>query len=429
MNLFPQNQTLFVKGDLRAYLESRRHELDTEIDRYDGNKLLNTSAEDLATYFFERFRVQPLELHRDKTAVDQAESRVDVSHDRDRVFWHREGGPHPMPSTRVTFRVPFAGDGGLFKMQASTRDSNPPGGSVVGSELHLIYEATEGAGSEPIKAAFEHDLRRVQQYVGWIASDIAGFNQTLRQHGLNAINSRRTRLLESRSLIANLGFPLVERENAPRTYAVPEIRRQVVPTPPAATSAPFAPEPALAASHYDHILSVLENMVTVMECSPSAFSTMSEEHLRQHFLMQLNGHYKGGATGETFNFEGKTDILLRVNGRNIFIGECKFWDGPASLTKAIDQILSYASWRDTKVAVLVFNRGRAFSEVVAKIPETVKGHPNYKRDFAATGETRFRATFRHRDDPNRELTLAVVAFNVPGALPTKAARTKKLKAS
>jgi hypothetical protein len=28
-----------------------------------------------------------------------------------------------------------------------------------------------------------------------------------------------------------------------------------------------------------------------------------------HFLVQLNGQYEGQATGETFNFEGKTDMI------------------------------------------------------------------------------------------------------------------------
>ena len=50
-------------------------------------------------------------------------------------------------------------------------------------------------------------------------------------------------------------------------------------------------------------------MTHVMERSPSAFATADEETLRQHFLVQLNGHFEGQATGETFNAAGKTDIL------------------------------------------------------------------------------------------------------------------------
>ena len=129
--------------------------------------------------------------------------------------------------------------------------------------------------------------------------------------------------------------------------------------------------------------------------------------------MQLNGQYEGQATGETFNFEGKTDILLRVEGKNIFIAECKFWDGPASLSDALNQLLGYATWRDTKVALLLFNRDRSLSTVLAGIPEAVHGHPNFKRPQAYQSETGFRFIFGQRDDLNRELVLTVLVFEVP----------------
>ena len=154
-------------------------------------------------------------------------------------------------------------------------------------------------------------------------------------------------------------------------------------------------------------------MAQVMELSPSAFATMDEESLRFHFLVQLNGQYEGGATGETFNYEGKTDILIRVQGKNIFIAECKYWDGPKKLTDTLDQLLSYSSWRDTKVAVIVFNRRKNFSGVLDAIPPTVEAHPNCKRFVGRQSETNFRYTFAYRDDPNREMTLAVMAFDVP----------------
>ena len=182
---------------------------------------------------------------------------------------------------------------------------------------------------------------------------------------------------------------------------------------PPASAAPFKPEPTLSPDDYEHILRVLENMVRVMERSPSAFASMGEEGLRSHFLVQLNGHYEGQATGETFNYEGKTDILVRSEGKNVFIAECKFWSGPKKLVETIDQLLGYSSWQDTKVAVIVFNRNRDFSKVLAAIPDTVKSHTNFKRELPDGSETTFRYCFAHRDDRNREMILTVLAFDVP----------------
>ncbi len=164
---------------------------------------------------------------------------------------------------------------------------------------------------------------------------------------------------------------------------------------------------------YEHILSVLTNMVVVMEQSPRAFKGMGEEDLRTHFLVQLNGHYEGQATGETFNYEGKTDILIKAEGKNIFVAECKFWTGPTGLTKALDQLLSYTTWRDTKTALLVFNRDRSMSTVLKGVDETAIEHPNFKVKQETVLETEFRYVFGHRDDVNREITVTVLVFDVP----------------
>jgi hypothetical protein len=193
---------------------------------------------------------------------------------------------------------------------------------------------------------------------------------------------------------------------------VPTVRRKVVRTRPEGRR-PDPPEPMLAMEEYEHILSVISNMVHVMERSPKAFATMDEEALRQHFLVQLNGQYEGQATGETFNFEGKTDILIRTEGRNVFVAECKFWRGPESLREATEQILRYTSWRDTKTAILLFNRTKNLSTVLAKTPETIRTHPQLVREIAIAGETRFRFVLHHRDDRHRELILTILVFEIP----------------
>ncbi|WP_026191781.1 hypothetical protein [Methylosinus sp. LW4] len=86
--------------------------------------------------------------------------------------------------------------------------------------------------------------------------------------------------------------------------------------------------------------------------------------------MQLNGQYVGNATGETFNATGKTDILIRSEGQNIFIAECKFWHGEKGFVDTVSQLLSYVTWRDTKTAVVIFNRNKNLSGVIQPVPES-----------------------------------------------------------
>jgi len=221
-------------------------------------------------------------------------------------------------------------------------------------------------------------------------------------------------------MVAALGLKLKRRPDAPQTYNVPMRRRtpriQKIEVP----NQPFKPEFTLDMDDYEEILRIIGSMVHVMERSPSAFVGMDEESLRTHFLVQLNAQWEGQATGETFNAAGKTDILIRADDRNVFIAECKFWKGPKEFLKALDQLLSYLTWRDTKAALLVFNRNTNFSEVVASIAKTAPAHEHCKRTFPYQHESGSRYVFHSPADPNREIILTVLAFNVPTAKNTPA---------
>ena len=155
-------------------------------------------------------------------------------------------------------------------------------------------------------------------------------------------------------------------------------------------------------------------MVKVIERSPAAFRNMKEENMRTHFLVQLNAQYEGKATGETFNNSGKTDILIREENKNIFVAETKFWTGPKGLMEALDQLLSYATWRDGKLSLIIFNRRKNLSAVVAHIPGVVRSHTCFRRDIPYEHDgTGWRFVVHHPDDADRELLLTVLVYDVP----------------
>ena len=56
----------------------------------------------------------------------------------------------------------------------------------------------------------------------------------------------------------------------------------------------------------------------------------------------------------------------------MFIADFKFWKGPKAFGEAIDQLLGYATWRDSKTAILVFNRGVETSKVLSAIDGIAK---------------------------------------------------------
>ena len=94
---------------------------------------------------------------------------------------------------------------------------------------------------------------------------------------------------------------------------------------------------------------------------------------------------------------------------------------------SLDQLLGYTSWRDTKTAVLVFNRNRTMSTVLNGIPEVVKKHGSYKADRTYDSETGFRYVFGHRDDANREMILTVLVFECAGMSAVASIETEQMK--
>lgn len=405
------SQNLFSHVDWFSVERNQFQKMKDEITTVNADRLLNTSVEDLAAYFVEKFRIEVPSLNKEEILVDQREANIDVSRDPSRWIDDRSR-PVYVQGTEVEVEVPFSGEGEVFKIQPTTYSLSPPRAEIRGNTLILKISGTNLV-ADKIQQSVAQTLSEIESYLKTLRSNVAEFNQKLPPQAKSIIESRRQKLLADRSLVAGLGFKIKERDNMHRTYAAPEVRRKISPVMPAASTSPYKPEPVLLSADYEHILTVLDNMAHVMERSPSAFHSMDEEALRSHFLVQLNGHYEGQATGETFNYEGKTDILVRSEGKNIFIAECKFWGGAKKLIETIDQLLGYTSWRDTKTAVIVFNRNRDFSRVLSTISETAKAHPNFKREIIGSNETQFRYCFAHRDDSNRELLLTILAFDVP----------------
>lgn len=404
---------LFSSRDLRELLDSRMMAMRQEIEQLDPNRLLNTSPSDLSQYLVEKYTLQAPTLRLDDWSATETETNIDVSHDSNRWINDRSR-PFYIPGQRIQIEVPFEGEPELMYARASTFSSGPPRAEINGRSLFLTYQVPHDAQNRNIRQEVDRTLAEIDKHLTWVKNDLDGFNQSLRNSAEKTIASRRERILANQGRVASLGIPLKNRADAPKTYAIPEVRRKVAPSLPPATTAAYEPEPVLDSKNYEHILSVIQNMAQVMERSPSAFKGMGEEDLRQHFLVQLNGQFEGAATGETFNVNGKTDILLRANGRNIFIAECKFWKGPKHYRETIDQLLGYTAWRDTKTAILIFNRGTAMSTVLDGVAAETTSHKNFKRQIEWKHESGYRYIFHQNGDANREFTLTVLVFDVPG---------------
>ncbi len=403
---------LFDSFTIQSCFDEQLAAMRLEVDKIAPERLLNTSPNDLVKYFVEKYKVDSLSLNRDAMSVTDSEAQIDVRWDQGRWIEDRNR-PCYVPGQRIEVEVPIVGDPQFLYARASEYSLTVPKATVKGSSVILVFDIPNDSPNGNVRPSIDQQLDQIDRQLGWLRNDIAGYNSSLPGIVENLVNSRRERILANTKRVAALGIPVKARTGNPKTYAVPEIRRKIVPVMPQATTVPYESEPILSDSLYEEILRILQGMNQVMECSPSAFSTMDEEAIRQHFLVQLNGQFMGAATGETFNVSGKTDILIKENGKTIFIAECKFWKGPKVFNEAIGQLLGYTSWRDTKTAILVFNRDKSMSTVLSGIQSEATTHPNYKRTLDWKHESGYRYIFHHNTDPNRELVLTVLVFDVP----------------
>lgn len=216
-------------------------------------------------------------------------------------------------------------------------------------------------------------------------------------------------------MLHSLGVPVKKNNNASSTFSipVPDMRKKIKMGKPDVKEIGYTPEPSLDKESYNGILSLIHDVGREFERLPSLYAGKEEEHLRDHFLMMLEPNFTGSATGETFNKKGKTDILLRYEGTNVFIAECKFWKGKKVFLNTISQLLGYLTWRDSKAAVIMFVPNKEFSSVIQIVKDSISEHQNYVEHLNDKDETWLNYTFHLNDDRNRIVNLAVMLYHIP----------------
>ena len=398
---------LFAKVSHNVFLLNQQQAAFQAVQELDREILLASERDVLSQELDQRYHVNvPVLL--DPEIHEPEEVLLDVADDP--LLSHRYPyPPAPIPHIRFVVDCAFQGDASLFHIIPSRSWTPPLRGIVSEQALHLVFSFRH-PDQEQLQSRVYTQIARVKESLETLRGDVHAYNETLLRFFREQVKERQTTLMKNRLLATSLGFPLKRKQNLPHTLTFP-IQQKLLPMPHL-----DAHEPELDMQAYDQILASLIHMAVAMERSPQVVSQMKEEELRFLFLFMLNAIYEGKATGETFNMGGKVDILIRVEDRNIFLAECKFWKGPESVKDALDQLFSYTTWRDAKTSLLVFNNKARFSTVLAKIPEAVESHPNFLRRLPTPSfpETAFRYKFSHPKDPDREVYLTVLAFDIPG---------------
>ena len=319
---------------------------------------------------------------------------------------------------KVVITIPYSGYQALWNLRPNSWKSTFPRANVskTGSDgvgqVKIVIKLPSDQGSDEFKALKDKTLEDINFYLGIQKIEIEGFNSGLYALAKNHIDARMKRIERHDGILAALDIPLKRDSSAPEILPINVTKKKIhpLPSPPASG---FKAEPGITSSDYEYILNVIRHVGRTFETTPATYQQHNEEELRDIMLANLNGHFEGGASGETFRKKGKTDIRIEDSERSAFVAEFKVWRGGKELMAATNQLLAYLTWRDCKTSLVVFNKNvAAFSGLLQKAPEAMRVHGCFKREIGESSAGEWRFVFRDPDDNAREITVHLYLFNL-----------------
>jgi hypothetical protein len=413
------DELMFNEGDLRLALEGQTKKMTAAVDAESEENLNQADTGEWAAALAHHFAVACPGLKTDRVWMEPPkEVGVDVSRDPMRaIIDPYSDAVRNYPGYRVVVHVPFEGDADVFKLRPSSFNFNPPRCRIKGDELVLTIEYPHDHPLD-IDVTADGFIGSVSQWLAYAHTDIDSFNANLEQQARQAIERRHQRLEQRDAHLAQSKIPVRRpSESGKKTYIPDALVRRPAPSLPEtrADDKPPQLEPVLDHRVFEHILGVIRMQGQQMEHSPGTYAGMGEEDRRHTLVATLNTHYAGRAHAEAFNNKGKTDILIRHEGRNLFICECKFWSGIEGFRDTIDQLFCYAGWRDTKLAIVMFVREKGLTGILKKARAAVAEHETFVAWKNPASETELRATVHWPGDEERLADLNVFFVHTPQA--------------
>lgn len=228
---------------------------------------------------------------------------------------------------------------------------------------------------------------------------------SLKQQALQLLEEKK-RKVESFFSVANM-FEVPVKKSAYAETHVP-LQRKIVPI-----AHEYKKEDiySISDANYADILATIKHMGSTYERTPKSYAAMKEEDLRNTLLAALNGTYLGGAVGEAFRNNGKTDICIEEKNRAAFVAECKMWTGQKAIADALKQLDSYLTWRDCKTVLIYFVRKKDFLAILQTAEEALRALPEM-RQVQILDKNEFKCCMISTQNPGQQIQVRVMLFNM-----------------
>lgn len=388
---------LFNEEHLSRLIGGKRTAAQNKVKGKDGDFILGVNKPDFIDKVVHEVQIESVSIHFSKRQFNIEKEHGDRTY---QIYY------------------PVSGNNDLLKYQPNEFNGWSTDAFLTeeGDELWVEFSLSENPPEHDIiEERIEEIEANIEENYDSLISEVEEFNETLPLIVEEVFDESKRNHLGDISIEEELDIPVREKEERPDTVAIepPEQRDEIsVEEPEFHASEPPEVVPTVPEEAYYKILNAINDIGKGFEQSPYLFHDEEEEALRDYIRVFLEMNFEGSATGETFNNQGKTDILLRHDGGNVFIAECAWWDGKEHFKGKIGQLNDYLTWRDTKAAVILFTDNVEITHVHEQISEGAEEHPQYRDLVSREDASWFQYRFTFPEDESRELDLAVMIFHL-----------------
>ena len=414
---------LYTVASVSDYLRKLYGELEGEIDSFADEKIVNCDVDEWTEYLTEKYRVEPISFY-----VDYATRSIQKTQIKRNNPWGHFGDVYGEPQfymvdgCNIDYKVPFSGDDVLLKCTPSTyimtsfeifgfqKPSNTNYGFIT---IRLSYTNQEMKGfgdnlEEKVNSDFRNQFSSFEKMSGYANDDIRSYNENLTSNVQQLLNKRREKADVFFSFSKALKIPLNLNSSSPNLTPIPlkkPHRANLNEPKPHAQEQQFY----IDDSDFENIIKIIHLCGTALEESAKTFNQFNEEALRDYIKGMLSSHYENTVTGETFRRVGKTDIQIQREDKAAFIAECKVWHGIKLFSDAIEQLFCYATWKDTKLSLIIFNKeNKNFAGVQQQIQSWLKENCKSCKQW----NSNIWDCVKYREDTGRDVRLAVALYDI-----------------
>ncbi|NKE72975.1 hypothetical protein [Candidatus Manganitrophus noduliformans] len=371
--------------------------LNKEVNNTSDAKVFGLDVQEWAAYLIQKYGMEPIEL------------------DSSREVFLEEVSEKPGSQVRLNIPVVPSGTLRVITQDKFTSSTSSPSYNITDIE----YNHDNGLLSLQVSPDTERVKRGqsiIIQQIDWWNEDIRKENHNFPQAVSKIVHAKKQTVVNKHqsldSLAEKTGIPL--RKKTDLASVIPtaiKIRQEVRPVLP---PTPKRQErPILERDKFNAIIELIDNQCRQFERTPSAFASMNEEDLRDLILCSLNAVFEGAALGEAFQGIGKIDIHLRISQGEVFIAECKFWEGPATIETVTSQLLERLTWRDSFGVAVLFSRNSDFGQVIQSMKDSINKNPSMIAGSLRNNEAHYiSCRFTLPNDISKQIEIHYLIYNL-----------------